>query len=168
MKWKIFLGILACILIGLMILYFLTKHLYSIQTPERLRYVKDYQEFTLSVDVVPDCTNQMFSLFQYQNVVYQGVCVREVYVNYGRTKAPLQMVLESEYITLLDITKKLNKKQTFVIQPEYQMEQKQLDEMVWYEYRRSEKEEGNYLVTVLSKHLQNGKIIEVTFEPFLD
>ena len=169
MKWNILFSIFASFFIVFIVLYFLTRHLYSIQIPERLRYVKDYQEFVLTLDVIPDCQNQIIPIFQKDDVVYLGKCVREVYVNYGKTKAPLQMVLNEEYINLTDIRKKLNKKETFTIKPEFENEiGKKYDEMVYYEYRRSDKKEGNYLVTIVDKNYQTGKLTEVTFEPYLD
>ena len=94
-------------MIGIVIV-FLINHLLRIQVPERLAYIKDYQDFTLSVIEVEDCTNEVYSFFQKDNVIYNGVCIRDVYVNYGKTQAPLKLVLDEKYITLKDIQKKLS------------------------------------------------------------
>lgn len=146
------LGIGACIV-------FLIFHLMSIQVPERLRYIRDYQDFTLSVAEIPDCTDEFVSLFQYKNEIYNGICIREVYVNYGRVKAPLQMVLENEYIKLDDIKKKLG-----VIQKD--ISEEVINPTLYYEYRRSEEEDGNYLVTISPREYHNSNFTEITFEKY--
>ncbi|MCI8394657.1 MAG: hypothetical protein HFH86_04180 [Bacilli bacterium] len=136
-------------MIGIVIV-FLINHLLRIQVPERLAYIKDYQDFTLSVIEVEDCTNEVYSFFQKDNVIYNGVCIRDVYVNYGKTQAPLKLVLDEKYITLKDIQKKLSQV--------YQ------DDPIHYQYIRSDKENENYLVTIQEKRYQTFELTEVTFE----
>lgn len=143
--------ILLILSIGVSII-FLGYHLLQIQVPERLRYIKDYKDFTLSVVPVSGCTDKVYPLFQLDNTIYNGMCIRQVYVNYGTTKAPLQMVLESNYIEWKDIQKKLSSID------------EERDKTEHYEYRRSEEENGNYRVTVSPKEYQNTQMTEITFE----
>jgi len=147
-------GIFSSLIAIFLCFVFLVDHLLEIQIPERLRYIKDYTDFVLTIEEIPDCTNQLVSLFQYENEIYNGLCVKQVYVNYGKVKAPLSMVLEKEYITFADIRKKLSNLD------------KEAEEVFHYEYRRSEQAEGNYRVTVSTKDYQKAKITEITFEPF--
>ena len=153
-RMGIFFGIIASLLSVFVCVIFLGHHLLEIQIPERLRYIKDYTDFTLTVEEMPNCTNQITHLFQYKNEVYNGLCVKQVYVNYGRVKAPLEMVLNEEYINLNNIKKKLSS-----IDSESKQE-------FHYEYRRSETPEGNYRVTITNKDYQNSSVVEVMFEPF--
>lgn len=157
-RFRLFFLVIGCILgIGVVFL-FLIHHLFAIQIPERLRYIKDYQEFTLSVDTVPGCTDEIYPLFQYENQIYNGICVWNVSVNYGTVKAPLKMVLEEKYIELKDVLKKMGQLQ---VDP-------QSDFLVQYEYRRSDLSNENYRVTVLQNPYQNVELTQVTFEPFLE
>lgn len=153
-------GMLFGILCSFMAIFvcgvFLFHHLLEIQTPERLRYIKDYQDFTLTILEESDCDNQIISLFQLGDEIYNGVCIREVYVNYGRVKAPLKMVLENQYITLEDIKKKLSN---------VSLEEEQISH---YEYRRSDLPEGNYRVTIGPKTYQNTTLTEITFEKYYE
>lgn len=146
-------GVFGCFLGMVAILILLVHHLFQIQVPERLRYIKDYEDFTLSVAEVPGCNNEVYSLFQYEDQIYNGVCIWNVYANYGTVKAPLKLVLEENYITLADIRKKLGK----------------IDEkdQTHFEYRRGEKENENYLVTISPKNYQNTSFTEVTFEKYV-
>lgn len=153
---EMFFGILGSMLAIFVCGVFLVNHLLEIQTPERLRYVKDYQDFTLTILEAENCSNQIIPLFQLENEIYNGICVQEVYVNYGKVKAPLQMVLENNYINLQDIKKKMSN----ISDPAEQISH--------YEYRRSESAVGNYRVTITPKNYQNVVLTEVTFEKFYD
>ena len=153
---KIFLGSVLTIILGIMaiavVLFFLGTYLFKIQVPERLRYVKDYNDFVLEISPVSNCSNQVISLFQYEDVIYNGICIDQVFIKYGTTKAPLEFVLNQKYIGFKELTKKLTKVEV-------------TDQgVIHYEYRRSEEENGNYFVTVSSKDYQNVKLKEVTFE----
>lgn len=153
---KMFLGSILTIVLGFMaiavVVFFLGTYLFKIQVPERLRYVKDYSDFVLEISPVSNCSNQVISLFQYEDVIYNGICIDQVFIKYGTTKAPLEFVLNEKYIGLKDLTKKFQKIDV-------------TDQGVaHYEYRRSEEENGNYFVTILSKDYQNVKMQEVTFE----
>ena len=68
---KIFLGSVLTIILGIMaiavVLFFLGTYLFKIQVPERLRYVKDYNDFVLEISPVSNCSNQVISLFQYED-----------------------------------------------------------------------------------------------------
>ncbi len=146
-----FLGILLLFLC----VYFLGNHLLQIQVFERLRYIKDYQEFHLVIEKKENCENEILSLFTDQDTVYEGVCISNVFVRYGSTKAPLQMVLNAKYITLSEILKKLT------VVP---VEMKEDRNLQYYAYTRSEKEEENYLVTVADVAYQTIKNRRVVFE----
>lgn len=153
---KMFLGSISTIVLGMMaiavVVFFLGTYLFKIQVPERLRYIKDYNDFVLEISPVSNCSNQVISLFQYEDVVYNGICIDQVFVKYGTTKAPLEFVLNQKYIGLKELTKKFQKIDV-------------TDQGVaHYEYRRSEEENENYFVTILSKDYQNVKTKEVTFE----
>lgn len=155
-KMSLYFFVIGCILGVGICFVFLMHHLYAIQTPERLRYIKDYQEFTLSIDTVPGCTNEIYPLFQYEDQIYNGICVWKVSVNYGTVKAPLKMVLEEKYIELKDVLKKMGQLEL----------EKQNDTIMQYEYRRSDKINENYRVTVLKNPYQNIELTQITFEPF--
>lgn len=160
-KWQkakngVKLSILASIFVLIFTVILLINHLFSIQVPERLRYIKDYKDFTLSVVPVKDCEQKIYPLFQLNDTIYNGICIKEVFVNYGRVKAPLQMVLENKYITLKDIKKKLS---------HINLEEEKIS---YYEYRRSKQENENYRVTITPKEYQNLKMTEVTFEKYTE
>lgn len=150
--WLSILGSLFAIITCMILLF---EHLLQIQVPERLRYVKDYNDFTLSVTEVKDCSNQIFPLFQYEDTIYNGICIRDVTVNYGSVKASLEYILKTGYIDFQDIQEKLGDANEKVEHVEY------------YEYRRSEKEHENYRVTITPKHYQNVVMREVTFERYI-
>ncbi len=150
----IFFSIICSLLAIFLCVVFLMNHLLQIQIPERLRYIKDYQDFTITIDKVSDCTNQIYNLFQLENEIYNGLCIKNVNVNYGSVKAPLELVLKEKYITWKDIQKKLSNIS------------KENSKTSHYEYRRSEEENGNYRVTVAPKEYQNTTINEITFEEF--
>lgn len=157
---KVILGSFFTLLLGAMmiavVLFFLGSYLFRIQMPERLRYVKDYTDFVLEVEPVNNCKNQIYSLFQYENDIYTGICVSNVFVKYGNTKAPLEYVLNQNYISLKDLKKKL-----------YRTNDKtELEE--YYEYRRSGNELENYRVTIIPKNYQSGTIQEISFEKYLE
>lgn len=144
------LGVMAIIVV----LFFLVQYLFQIQMPERLKYVKDYTDFVLEVEQIPNCTNDYQQLFQLDDVVYSGICISNVFIKYGKTKAPLSYVLEQKYIGLKELTKKFQKVNEVENGP------------VYYEYRRSGEENENYRVTITSKEYQTTLLKEVTFEPF--
>jgi len=153
---EMFFGVLGSMLAIFVCGVFLFHHLLEIQIPERLRYIKDYQDFILTIEEKENCSNQIIPLFQLGDEIYNGVCIREVYVNYGKVKAPLKMVLENNYITLQDIKKKMsNVSETN-------------KEISHYEYRRSDFPEGNYRLTITPKEYQNTILTEVTFEKFYE
>lgn len=145
-------SLLAVVACGIL----LFDHLLKIQVPERLRYIKDYKDFTLSVKEVNDCENQVYSLFQYEDTIYNGICIREVTVNYGSVKASLEYILKSGYIELEDIQKKLSNVDEGAENP------------IYFEYRRSESKDENYRVTITPKVYQNVSMREVTFERYLE
>ena len=145
------LGVMAIIIV----LFFLVNYLLQIQMPERLRYVKDYTDFVLEMEPVSNCTNEYQYLFQHDGVIYSGICVSNVLVKYGTTKAPLSYVLEHNYLTLKELRRKLPKL-------------KEDDETVYYEYRRSDEINENYRVTIAPRVFQNVSLQEVTFEPFVE
>ena len=149
-------GSLLTILIGVMsicvVLFFLGSYLFEIQVSERLRYVKDYNDFVLMVEPMENCSNEMVSLFQVDDVIFQGVCIQDIKIRYGRTEAPLKIVLERKYIGLKELEKKFQKVNT------------ENQDMKYYENRRSEEKNGNYRVTVANRYYQNVTLKEVTFE----
>lgn len=151
-------GSILTILFGIMaicvVLFFLGSYLFKIQVTERLRYIKDYTDFTLKVEPKMNCTNEMIPLFQIDDVVYQGICIENITIRYGRTEAPLKLVLEEKYLGLKELTKKFQKINT---------ESKEIE---YYEYRRSEEKNENYRVTVMTHPYQNISLKEVTFEVF--
>jgi len=155
-KFSFIAGILMSFLTIFVLLVFLGNHLLQIQVPERLRYIKDYKDFTLVVDEILDCDNQVIPLMQRDDVIFNGICIRNIFVKYGRTKAPLKLVLDEGYITLQDITKKMN----HVVDTE--------EKVSYYEYRRSNEENGNYRVTISPRNYQGNTLTEVTFERYVE
>lgn len=155
---KIFFHSFLTIILGMMaisvVVFFLGSYLFQIQMPERLRYVKDYNDFVLEIDPIGSCSNEYKVLFQYDHVIYSGVCIQNVFVKYGTTKAPLEFVLNQKYIGLKEITKKLQKIDVTE------------EGIMHYEYRRSDEKNGNYLVTISPKDYQNIQLQEVTFEVY--
>ncbi|MCI8575228.1 MAG: hypothetical protein HFI09_02030 [Bacilli bacterium] len=145
-------------ILGLMaiavVLFFLVSYLFQIQVPERLKYVKDYTDFVLEIEPVANCVDDYQKLFQYDGVVYGGICVSNVFVKYGNTKAPLSFILEQKYIGLKELKRK------------FQRIQGDDGDIIYYEYRQSENERENYRVTIQPKQYQNVFLQEVTFELF--
>ncbi len=162
--FRIFLKIIFLFFMGVCLLFlsflFLGSHLLRIQVPERLRYIKDYQDFKLEVKEKPNCTNEIIFLFQQDDVLYEGLCIDEVYVLYGKTKAPLQLVLENHYLTLQDILKKLS---VVLLDDNHEVTNPR-----YYEYHRSDVENQNYQVTLYEKEYQQANVTEVTFEVFYE
>lgn len=153
-KRAVLMSILGSFLGIFVIAFFCINHLFQIQTPERLKYIKDYTDFTLSVAEMPGCENELYTIYQREGEIYNGICIYNVYVNYGTVKAPLEMVLKENYITLKDIKSKLGK-----IEEEGK-------EQIHYEYRRSDEKDGNYHVTIVPKNYQHLEMTEITFEPY--
>lgn len=142
-------GILVICLIAICLIY----HLFSIQTTNRLNGVKDYNEFTLTIQKRPFCENEIITLFSTEKEIYNGMCIEKVFVNYGRTRVPLERAIEGGYITLKDITKKMSNVDEVLV-----------DDITHLVYQRSSSKDGNYYLTIANKNYQTKELKEITFE----
>ncbi len=107
LKLKFVLLLFTIFFILFLFSFLLLNYLYDVQRIERLEKIEDYTDFVLSYDELNRCVNK--DAFTLDNTTFIYECVDEVYLYYGSTKATLEEVLKSHYLSLDDILKSMKK-----------------------------------------------------------
>lgn len=107
---KIQLGFVVVVFFSVFFMTFfgllLNKHLFYIQSIERISKLREYDKYSLKLRLSTSCDKITDKLvYKNDNIDFYISCLDEVYVLYGSTPTTLSYAMKNDYLTL-DILKK--------------------------------------------------------------
>ncbi len=99
-KWQIFGGIFFLLIIIGAISLELNKHLLIIQNIERLDKLVDYSEFKLSLTPKSKCYDEIYLIYETDDLKYYTKCLKSADIYYGSTKTTIADALKKNYLDL--------------------------------------------------------------------